>query len=305
MPILTERDLAILREHSKYAYMRKTQVHRALGDLAGSQEKLKRRLQTLVEHKYLLRPPNARVVLPGPNPEGVTTLGAAGARELERHDGLGLSLVTPFLYKNAIRTGAHIAHECDLVDLALSFRFDAPTGVTYLEDFDLIAGFSDIARAQKNPFLWPASAVPVPHKRNEPQTRDITLKPDKLVSLVLPEGRLNFVIELDRSLTIRAGSHGGAFRRQSNHWKVCAYLAGFLQGVHTRHYNWTRLRILMIERTERRRDMLAKLIQQITQDKLPGYFLIAHSDAIATRGVYAHDVWINARGQHVPLLPTA
>lgn len=303
---LQDRDLHILRAHARFKYLRKSQLISSLAHagLAGSEQKLTRRLQSLVGAGHLVRPPAARVSLAGqPNPHGITALGRLGARELIERDGLDIGRFAN-LYKLPVATGAFIAHQLDTVDVVLSFLLGAEAAgvVAVLDDLDLLP-YLPVATKATNPFLWPATAVPIPPTKGKPPTIPITLRPDRLLSLILPgDLRSNLVLELGRSLTIRPGRHGGALRRQSLEWKLRGYLHGWRQGLAQQRWNFARLRCLFVEPTQRRAEKVAELAREICDDKMPGFLLFAAHDAVTSRGAYAADVWFDQRGRHVSIV---
>lgn len=291
---LQERDYIALRALARWRFMRKKQLFAVMG---GSEQTATRRLKALYDHKLVARPSKQRALLADePTPDGIYGLTRTGARIIAHYDAFDIQRLD-HVSKNE-RVGAEfILHAIGVADFMLGFHLDAPAhGVSeVLEQHELLETMPESTQRSRNPFLWPAPKVPYAGR-----AYDINLVPDRLLSLVVPEGRLNFACEYNRTLTINPSD--ASFRRNTSAWKIAGYYEGFRRKLHTTRWGFERMRILTIETTPARVARLAAVTREITGDHVPGLFLFADIATIRAKGVYAPDTWITHRGEFASLI---
>lgn len=287
---LQERDYLALRALARWRFMRARQLLAVMG---GSEQTATRRLKDCYDHKLLSRPRKQRALLADePSPDGIYALTRTGARLIAHHDGFDIERLN-HVSKNE-RVGAEfILHSIGIADLMLRFHLAAETaGVSaVLEQHELIAAMPEETQRSRRPFLFPVSRVPVSGR-----AYDINLVPDRLVSLSVAGGRLNFACEYNRTLTIHPSD--ASFRRNTTAWKIAGYYEGFRRGLHTARWGFERMRVLTIESTPARAQRAAALARDITGDRVPGFFLFTDIATVRAHGVYGTETWINHRGEH-------
>jgi hypothetical protein len=332
--VLWQCDLRILEAIYRNRFL---STHHVLALVAGSRQRLKKRLRELTDAGYLIRIRNpaprmqnqgSRAILYGISNLAADALDAAGLvprdrvnwtrRNVEVADprtGLGIKIVPHTIGMSGIM----VAVECCVRRSNGALRL-----ITEQEILATLA--PERTRRSRYPFTWHVE-VRYPCLFHDDQgeeqvriePRRIGVAPDKIFGIEmrhLPEGRnrLFFFVEYDRNtsaVTLEDAVDYAQFEKSSLYKKLLAYAGTWVQGVHTSRFGLKSFQTLFITESDARTRTLVEAFTLLKSKVLPVWGgdnldMLHRIFRFAGRSSGVPDrllryVWVNGHGAPAPL----
>jgi len=270
---VTERDLKILKLVAEYRFLRSSHIPLLI---AGSKDKLTRRLSTLAEIGLLERLSVRRAIRSwGGSESRVYGLGREGARLLQAK--------TPLPFDRLGSLARHQQHESVEHELMISdFMTPLAAACRRHEHIRLIdsATLRQAVFGKPKTFVWSVSVT----ERNLP--RRLTVFPDHAFALWdtrRPENQqpAYFFFEADRGTmpVVRR-----SFDQTSYFRKLVAYHETWRQLLHTRYFRFPNFRVITLTSSRERLAHLLEVNKQFNDGAGSGLFLFAEQAALQTHG---------------------
>ena len=264
--------------------------------VAGSADKILRRLSALFHAGYLDRP---RAQLDYYSNTGsapmVYALSDRGAQLLNARFGATFP-DTDWQHKNRSVGRPFIEHTLAIADThcALTVATQARPEVQLIGADTLIASFPTPPLSADRAFIWRSQV-----RRND-VIESISVNPDYVFALRSPViSRRCYLVECDRgSMPVARAT----FKRTSIVRKYAGYIEGYNAKLHEQQFGWKAFRILFITNTPERADHMRVALQDFTRaTNIRQLFYFAHADALATNDILSLD-WIDGNGQPQKLI---